>query len=362
MVLDELEMIGQHSQYYLNCTNLTESQLNHMNLSRGLTAAVCVMILVTMLLALCISKAFITIVQRLFLYLILATIFRELCLTATLEHQFYYKHQDEVCTALGFVTHWSSTIVIFSALGVILYIMLLICVSMKCNHLSTTTLSRRTRILLEALYLLSVILLPLTIIWIPLKNGNYGLAVAWCWIRAINQDCDDVGLIEQLVLGFGGYEIVSIVGVLAILVLAITYRKTSTNFPRVKRLLLQSFTLTSSMLLYLVFTNTGLAIRLYSGITGYEYHYGMWLYHGIIIPLCQLIIPFGFLGSFYYRHFQKRCCKKHVQRSNYNRIDDQVKTFPASSRISAPSSTFFNISYTNAFTTVRGTCYEASHA
>ena len=81
------------------------------------------------------------------------------------------------------------------------------------------------------------------------------------------------------------------------------------------------FTLTSSMLLCLVFTNIGLAIWIYSGVTGYEFHYGTWLYHGISVHLCQLIIPFGFLGSFYYRHFQNRCCKKHVQRRNYNRID-----------------------------------------
>ena len=345
----------KHSQYYLNCTNLTESQLNHMNLSRGLTAAVCVIILAIILVVLCTSKAYSSIMQRLYLYLILATIFRELCLTATLEHQYYYEHQDQVCVALGFVTHYASIVVILSALGVILFTMVSICATMKCQHLG---FSLRRRLLLEIVYVILIIALPLLTTLAPLITGNYGLALAWCWIRVINRECEEVALEEQLILGYGGYEVVSVAGILSIIVLAITYCKMAADYPRVKKLLLQSLTLTSFVLLFLLFTNTAFAIRIYSGITGWTYHYEMWLFHGVIIPLCQLIIPVGFLGSFYFRHFYVKCCKKHARRHQYRKVEDQRKTFHTSSNSLIPSSTFFHVPYTDGFTSVRGTDLE----
>lgn len=342
-----MENLEERSQYY-NCTNLTISQLNHMNLSRGLAAAVCVIILLLMLLFLCIGKAYTSPIQRLFLYLILATIFRELCLTATLEHQFSYQHQDQVCSALGFVTHWSSTIVILSALGVIIYTMILIWLSIKIYQ---PTLSKCTRVALEVAYLFIIIVLPLTVIWVPFINGNYGLAVAWCWIRSMHPNCKEVDLKEQLMLGYGGYEIVSVAGVLATLGLTITYCRVS-NFPHVKKLLRQSLCLMLFVLLYLFFTNTGLAIRIYSGVTGWTYHYGMYLYHGMIIPLCQLIIPVGFLGSFYFGYFYRICCKKCTRRGQYEEIG---KADPVPVHPSIPSSTFFIVPYTDGFTAINET-------
>ena len=338
------------SQFYLNCTNLTASHLENMNLSRGLTAAVCVVILLLMLVVLCVSKAYVSVIQRLFLYLILATIWREVCLTATLEHQFLYEHQDTVCSVLGFITHWSGLIVILSALGVIIYTMVLICKTMKQ---SSSSPSRRQRVLLEILYVILIITLPLSFILASATRGNYGLATAWCFIRAINKECEKVGIVEQLVLAYGGYELVSIAGIVSIIVLAIMYCRMSADIPGVKKLLIRSLILTSFVLLYLLFTNTALAIRVYSGVSGWPYKYGMWLYFGVIIPLCQLIIPVGFLGSFYFNHFYLKCCKKHARRHQYNRLENQRKTFPASKNSTTPSSTFFHVPYTNAFTSVR---------
>ena len=59
----------------------------------------------------------------------------------------------------------------------------------KCSHRSNIVLSAHegNRILLF------VILVPLLVMWMPLKNGNYGLEVALCWIRAFNESCEDVG-------------------------------------------------------------------------------------------------------------------------------------------------------------------------
>lgn len=338
------------SQYNLNCTNLTISELNNLNLSRGITAAICVFIMVTMLMILCLSKAYTSVIQRLFLYLILATIVREVCLVATLEHQVYYPYQDEVCTILGFITHWSSTTVVFCASGVILYTIILVCISMKYSSASQK-LSTRAKKFMEFLYILSVIFLPLTIIWVPLLQGNYGLAIAWCWIRAIDDKCKNVGLIDQLVLGYGVYEVVGIVGIIAMVGITITYCRISAELVHIRRLLLQILVLTSFVLLYILFMTTAFAIRIYSGITEWTQHYSLWVIHGLIIPLCHLIIPFGFLGSFYFGHFRKKC-QQYARKRKYNILEGSHATCPTSQRNSAPSSTFFDISYTNNFTSI----------
>lgn len=352
-----MEENESRSQYDLNCTNLTVKHLINMNLSRGVTAAVCVLILTILLVALCLSKAYISVVQRLFLYLITATLACEVCLAATLEHQFQYRHQSKVCSALGFATHWSTTIVILCALGVIAYTILLVCISTKCNRLSSVTLSMKKRLILESLYLVLVIFLPLTVLWVPLMNGNYRLAYAWCGMSALNKEtCEANGLIE-IILAFGGYEVMSVAGIIAMFVLIIGYLRI--GFYHTKDLLLQSIALTFSVLLYLLVVNSRFALLLHTTINNWNQSYSFTLYHGATIPLCQLIIPFGFLGSFYYKHFQNKCCKKINQ---YKRLKEHNKTFPASDRSTVPSSTFFNVPYTNGFTSVKRTDYEATQS
>jgi hypothetical protein len=330
-----------------------------MNLSRGVTAAVCGVILTALLVVLCLSKAYISVVQRLFLYLIAATLASEVCLVATLEHQFQYRHQRSVCTALGLVTHWSTSVVILSATGVIVYTITLICLSTKCTAVS---ISPKTKAALETCYVIVIVILPLTVLWVPLADGNYRLAYAWCGISALNEEtCEASGLVEQLVLAFGGYEVMSIAGIAAAIGLTIGYFRIGYN--RAKHLLLQSIALTISVLLYLLVINARFALRLHTTANKWTQPYGLWLYHGIIVPLCQLITPFGFLGSFYLKHFQNKCCprrSKDARKNQYNRLKEQ-KTFPASDRSSAPSSTFFNIPYTDAFTSVKRTDYESIH-
>lgn len=301
-----------NSQYYLKCTNLTISQLNGMNLSRGITAVFCVVILSIMLVVLCISKAYANTILRLLLYLIVATLINELCLIGTLEHQFYYAYQPQICAAVGFMTHWSSIVTILCAFGVILYAVLLVCtfLSVKCNNFSTIILSTRQKRLLEVMYLLSVTFLPLTVIWVALVYEYYGLAVAWCWIRAINEDCKTVGLKEQLILGYGACEAVGIVGIISMIGLTVTYCKLSSSFVQVKKLLLQSLSLTFCVLLYTLVTNSALVIRIYSGVTKWTQHYSMWIYHGVMFPLCQMIIPVGFMGSFYFKNIRNLACFK----------------------------------------------------
>lgn len=348
-----IEMELDHS--ISNCTSSNStSDILQLKLSRCLTAAICVCPLIVMLVVLCYSKAYTSLVQRLFLYLILAATITELCFTATLEHQFHYSTRSEVCIALGILTQWSSLMFVLCAGAVIGYTILLVCIMMKCDHYLHVSLSQRRRFLLESLYLVLVVLLPLLILWMPFMEGSHGLAVAWCWTAAVDNNCGKIGIGYQFIIDYVIYEAVGVMGILAMVGMTAVYCRLSSTVERVKKLLLQSLTLLSFLLLYILVISIALCIRIYSDVTGRNPPVIVLVVHGAIIPLCHLIIPFGFLGSYYFSHFKKKCCKRRFRRAHYENLAwrDPNKTAPLSERRSAPSSTYFNVSYTNGFTSV----------
>ena len=126
-------MEREESQFNLNCTNFTEPQLKSLNLTRSVMAAVCVVILLLILVFLLAYKAYSTTFQRLYLYVVIATVFSELIQVLGIEHQFRYRRQDVVCFWLGFITHWTSVMVFIYAFGIILYLLCLIVTKIRGN-------------------------------------------------------------------------------------------------------------------------------------------------------------------------------------------------------------------------------------
>lgn len=338
--------------YHFNCTNLTIQQFHDMNIIRGTTALICIAVLVVMLVVLCVSKAYTSFVQRLFLYLVTTTILVEICQASSLENLFQFSHQEMVCTVLGFMTNWVDNIASIQSLSILIWTIILAVMQLKCTHYSSVGLATRWKVIIDFSYILFVVLLPLLLIWMPLKHGNYGIAVAWCWIRAFNERCEDVGFLDQMIAGYGIYGAVGVVGIMAMTGVTIAYCRLSANFTRVKAFLLQSLALTSFVLLSFFIFCTCLAIRIHSAIHNWSHQYAVWLFYGAAIPLFHLIVPFGFFGSFYLKHFRNKFCKK-----NYKlgvRVDkDRNGTAPISDRQTAPSGTYFSVPYTNGFTSVR---------
>ena len=99
------------SQFDMNCTNFTVEDFKHFNLSRSITAFVCSVITVVILMYLVRFKAVFSRLQRLFFYLIVATLFNETVMALNIEHQWQYRGQDQVCKWLGFFSHLSYVLV-----------------------------------------------------------------------------------------------------------------------------------------------------------------------------------------------------------------------------------------------------------
>ena len=369
--LDIPSMEQRGSQFNLNCTNFNGSQLKAINLTRSIMALVCVVIVILILLFLLCYKAYSTTFQRLYLYVIIATLFSELIQALGIEHQFQYENQEKVCFWLGFVTHWTSVMVFMFAFGIILYLLCLIVTKIRGNICSRSSESMCYRILLELSFALLPVLLSFVFALVPYFDNNYGLAGPWCWVRSVDDECKSVGLRDQMIY-FGLYEAVGIIGLTTSLVFSIVYCKLAASFREAKGLLKRTLILMSFQLGYVLIVTLQLAVRLYTGLTGQRQHIGLWFMHAFIIPNGQLIFPLGCLACFYpvtkmlwgsivknghrcgdwYKSCSCRVCCKYSHTINSLQWENEAATAPESNRVSFRSDTYFDVPYTDAFTRI----------
>ena len=362
-------MEESESQFHLNCTNFTTDQLKYINLTRSVTAMVCVLMVVLVLLFLIANKAYTSTLQRLYIYLLIGTLFSEAIQAVGLEHQWKYAIQEELCKWLAFVTHWTSVMVFLAALAMILYLVFIVHSQVRSNPFRRYTLSKCSIVTLELAYALLPVLVSLGFALEPHFTGNYGLAGPWCWIRSVDENCDDVGMRDQMIY-FGLYELVGVIGVISTIVFALLYYRLATMFREARRLLRQTLLLMSFLLAYIAIVTLQLCVRLYTGLTGHREHYPLWFMHALVIPLGQLMFPLGCLVCFY--SFKKLChscyslcgscpkqkaprqgCKQNIPRVRTVQWKDQISqaaTVQESHWVSQPSNTFFQVPYTDDFT------------
>lgn len=362
-------MEGEDLQFNLYCTNFTGPQLKAVNLTRSVMAIVCVIVVMLILLFLLCHKAYSTTFERLYLYVIIATIVSEVVQALGIEHQFHYKRQEEVCFWLGFVTHWTSVMIFIYAFGTILYLLCLTVTKMRNVKLCS---GYKSFVVLELSFALLPILLSFVFALGPFFDKNYGLAGPWCWVRSVDDKCRSVGMRDQMIY-FGLYEAVGVIGLVTSIVFSVIYCKLASSLKEAKSLLKKTLILMAFQLGYVLIVQLQLAVRLYTGLTGYRQNIGLWFMHAFIIPNGQLIFPLGYLVCFYpvgkmvfgsitkaglrCKSWHKSCCYLHRDGHNSHQkitpqLEEEAATAPESNRVSLPSDTFFSVPYTNGFTEV----------
>lgn len=355
----------EHQQFKTNCTTFTGEQLQAINLTRSIVAIICVITVALILLFLLCHKAYSSTFQRLYIYVIIATLFSESIQACGIEHQFHYQGQEEVCFWLAFITHWTSIIVFIFAFETILYLLYLVITQIKGDCCCHPPQSRCCQAMLELLFILLPILLSFPIAYVPYRNNNYGLAGPWCWVRSIDENCRSVGMRDQMIY-FGLYWAVGAIGIIINITFSAIYHKLTGTVKEARKLLKLTLILMGFQLCYITIVTLQLAVRLYTAISGSQQHIALWFMHAIIIPNGQLIFPVGYLICFY--SVKKMLCEsikkaRHKCKEWYNTLtctgynrqvvleqDTEQFTAPESNRTSLPSYTFFEIPYTNGFT------------
>jgi len=94
------------SQFNMNCTNFTDSEWKSLNLVRSIAAMIGTVIIFAILLFLVYNKLYSSLFQRLYLYLIIATLVSEISGVISIEHLWHYERQEGVCEGVGFFLAW----------------------------------------------------------------------------------------------------------------------------------------------------------------------------------------------------------------------------------------------------------------
>lgn len=357
----------RYQQFNINCTTFTGEELKAINLTRSIVAILCVIIVVLILVLLLCHKAYTSTFQRLYIYVIIATLISESVQACGIEHQFHYHGQKVVCFWLAFITHWTSIMVFIFAFETILYLLYLVITQVRGDCCYRPVQSRCCRAMLELLFITMPVLLSFPIAYVPYKNNNYGLAGPWCWVRSIDENCKSVGMRDQMIY-FGLYWAVGAIGIIINIVFSAVYHKLAGTFKEARKLLKLTLILMCFQLGYITIVTLQLAVRLYTAISGSQQHIALWFMHAFIIPNGQLIFPIGYLICFNsvkkmlyesVRTFRLKCkewydictCRGH-NRQALAEGDVEQSTAPDSCRISPPSNTFFEIPYTDCFTKI----------
>ena len=292
--------MGNDSQFS-NCSRLTTDELIFLNLSRGVTGAACCFISCVIILLLLICKTYQSVLQRLFFYLMVGTAVRELFFAASIEHQFQYSGQDKVCTWIGFIYNWTGILVFVFTMGIVGHLFFLVRFLAKGNTVPRFLQSRCRRVSLECSYVTLPLILTFAYASMPYFTDNYGLAGAWCWIRALDDDCNTTlsGLLSQLFNGYIFNVSGGMIGIILMIANAVVYYRLPVTLPEARLLLKKTFIMIVCFLLYVVVVVMALSVRI---INTKNSHYQVFIIIqalAILFPISFLLFPIAFILSFY---------------------------------------------------------------
>ena len=351
-----MDYTESESQFKLNCTTFTTEDLKFLNGLRNITAFICMIVTLAILVFLIYQKAYSSLFQRLYFYLVIGTLFGELSVGLSIEHQWHYAHQETVCAWIGFLGQWTWIFVFVLSYEIIIHLLCMVAIKMKESPTPQYWIikSKYYAIILEITYISLPIIISTGFAVIPYVKKSYGVTGPWCWVQSLNEHCEPSGFAAQMAF-YGLYVSVGVVGMVASLIFVVIYFKLSTESRHHLRKTLYVMIFQFVHILLIMY---GLGVRVYTFISR-RHLYGLWSAHAFIIPIGTLVFPLGYWICFYpvikaalivYTKIINSTCLKQNVHVNHAEAPDLTKyaTAPDSDRITQPSSTYFVIPHPDA--------------
>ena len=342
-----------------NCTSFTIEELKFFNRLRNVTAILCTLITVIILLYLIYRKAYTSLFQRLYLYLVIGTLFCETALALTLEHQWQYPGQETVCTWVGFFTQWSYVLVYILSYEIIVYLLYLVMSKIQGATLLPQWIreSRCCGFIVESVYIALPVIISTVFAILPYLKRSYGVSGPWCWVVSLNDECEPTGFVTQVVF-LGMYMAVGIVGMTVSIVFMVVYFRLANRYTEAQLLLKQTLFVMIFQFFHILTAIYSLTVRLHTLLTRQYHIYGLWFIHALNIPIGTLIFPLGYLLCFYSirktilmtcKRIAKTCFKENksasIKEQNNVIVSKYPATAPVSDRITQPSHTYFVVEH-----------------
>ena len=344
----------------LNCSSFTSEEMYFLNLLRGVTTTLCALITVVILFYLTYCKAYSSLFQRLYLYLVIGTLFCEIVYAVTLDH--LYQGRETVCAWVGFFSEWSHLQASILSYENIVYLLYL--VVSKIKGARATLFPRWVReskcyaITVESVFIALPVVISTVLATLPIvKKRSYGISGPWCWIRTFNDECEPIGFVTEVVF-LCMYMAVGIVGMTVSIVFMMVYFKLANRYTKAQCLLKQTLYIMIFQLFQILSVSYTLALRLYTLLTQQYQGYGLWIITALNSPIGALILPLGYLLCFYSirktvlmagKRVTQTLCFKQKNNASVNEqgsvILSRYTTAPVSDRISQPSYTYFDVEH-----------------
>ncbi len=267
---------------------------------------------------------------------------------------------------IGFIWNWTRILVFVFTVGIKFFYVYHIA---KGTPVPRFLQSRCRRVFLEILFVGLSTVVTLGYAGVPFITNNYGLAGAWCWIRALNENCtiSKAGLYDQLFNGYIFYVSGSIIGLILLIVVAVVYCRLPVTHNETKLLLKKTFCVIITFLVNIVIMVFALIARVTAAVNKMYKYPPVWFSFGVTFPISLLLFPIAYLILFSVGRragimsYFCRCFKRNRQ-TRIRRLgrSAQAATVQESNRVSAPSQTYCVLSHTNDFTETMPLNAEAS--
>ena len=237
---------------------------------------------------------------------------------------------------------------------IILYLLIAICIQIKGDACTIVPKIKNLKVFLELMAILTSVLLPLSILWIPFKQYTeyrYGFSDGYCWLISN----ESLSLESQMYFGgFIWYEAIGLLAIISCIILGIMIKCSTLSavLQRAKDLLRCIVIVLAAIIVYMVLLNVLLVL-----MSDHQTGYSIKIFSAIVTTIIDYVPLCGYLITLHYSKLchmikrlvikKERCVPGH-QNKNYT----EYGTFKESERVSAPSSTFYNIEYTGGFTTI----------
>ena len=352
-----------------NCTQFTSKELLSLNLSISITGGVCFYISLLVTLLLFYHNAYQSLLQRLFIYLMVATSLMELSLFSLIEHFFYYEGQEGMCIAVAFFNHWTVAMALVFTMGILIYMFYLVYRLSKGHTVTLTGASKSEgkrskcyRYFFECLYVILLVIVTFAYGFEPYKRGKYGLAGAWCWIMSLDENCKQTnsGLVEQIISN-SFILMVGTIGVILLIFTAVTYFRMQSMVREVKLLLRKTVVILICLVSFVACHLITINVRIFETKRKQYRHLPLWIVHAMAQSISFLLFPLGYAICFHLSAIAKLCHRLKIALPHLSKLQaryDMVptssmgETAPESTRVSQPSDTWFSVQYTGAFTEI----------
>lgn len=361
-IVKEMELYSvNESQFNMNCTNFTEADWKSLNLVRSIAAMLGTLIVLAILLFLIYNKVYSSLFQRLYLYLIIATLFSEVAGVVSIEHRWHYERQEAVCVGLGLSVTWTYVLLFIFSYEIIVYLLYLVVSNIGETRLPQCGMvyTRCRNVVVEVIYISIPVLVSTAFALPPFLQQKYGIAGPWCFVRSLNDACEPSGYSTQMTF-YGMYMTLGVAGIVTSLIFLIVYFKLASSFREARHLLKRTLYLLGFKFIHILTILSSVACRIYTLQSRRHQLYGLWLTHALAFPIGILVFPLGYLLCFHqvgktvqrvYRKITSKCCQ---QNTSLDRVEVpsitgiQRASAPRSDRISQPSHTYFVVPHSDA--------------